>query len=157
MGKLKVLAVTEARDKWLQAFVEQYEKKISAFADFEVVKIKPYKEARGISQIKNKREAESVLKKISDKDYVLICDERGKALTSLEFSKKIESLSEQLGSKDVVFVVGGAYGLAEEILERAEEKIQLSKFVMNHHLALAVLLEQIYRGYTIIRSLPYHN
>ncbi len=157
MSRLEVLTVSDNKEEWLSSLQSVYLKKINHFLKFSVTSIKPYREARGQTQDKILKEGESLLKKLDTKDYVIVCDENGKIYSSVQFSKKMEKLLEQSASRKIVFVIGGAYGLSDEVKKRAQETMQLSTLVMNHHLAQAVLLEQLYRALTIIKRIPYHN
>ncbi|MNT79848.1 Ribosomal RNA large subunit methyltransferase H [compost metagenome] len=86
----------------------------------------------------------------------MLFDERGSVFDSIQFSKKVENI---LGSskKRAVFVIGGAFGVNESVRSRADLKVSFSPMVMNHLMAQAVGMEQIYRAFTIIKKIPYHN
>jgi 23S rRNA (pseudouridine1915-N3)-methyltransferase len=157
MARLRILAVTENKEKWLQAATHLYHEKIEHFCKCEIVSIKPYKEARAAIQEKIKKETESILKKIDEKDHVILCDLQGAEYSSLEFAKKMQNTIESVGSKNITFIIGGAYGVGDELKRRAKERIKLSEMTMNHYVAHTMLLEQIYRAFTIIKGLPYHN
>lgn len=157
MARLKVLAVTENKEKWVRSANELYAEKLSHFAKCELLALKPYKSARGDTEEKITKESEAILKKIDSRDYVILCDERGKTYGSIDFSKVLQKTIESTGSASIVFVVGGAYGVSDEVRGRANLKLKLSEMVMNHYVAHTVLLEQIYRSFTIIKGLPYHN
>ncbi len=157
MMQMQLLVVSEDKEQWLALAQQIYEKKINHFAKFEVIAIKPFREAREKVEEKVEREGEKILKKIDDKDYVILCDVDGKMMSSMELSQKILKLQEHFGSRRGIFVIGGAYGVSENVKKRANEKISLSKMTMNHHVAQLCLLEQIYRAYTILKGLPYHN
>ena len=157
MTQARLLVVSEAKEGWMQSIQEKYQKKIAHFTAFEIITIKPYREAREKINEKLSREAEKILKQIDDKDYVILCDERGKESSSIDFSKKILKIRENFSSRKLVFVIGGAYGVDESVQQRANEKICLSKMTMNHYIAQLFLLEQIYRAFTILNKIPYHN
>jgi len=157
MARLKVIAVTENKEKWIQSASELYREKIEHFIKCEIIAVKPYKEARAAVQEKIKKETEALLKKIDAKDYVILCDVQGKSYTSLEFSKRVQKTLETASGKNLVYVIGGAYGVGEELRQRAQEKLKLSEMTLNHYVAHTVLLEQIYRAFTIVKGLPYHN
>lgn len=157
MPQIRILTVSDNKEEWLTKFQTVYQKKINYFADVDVITLKPYREARDQVNEKKNRESQALLKKIEPKDYLILCDIKGKSFSSLEFAKKIEKLSENFASRKWVFVIGGAYGVNQELEERANERLNLSSMTMNHHLALAFLMEQIYRGFTIIKKIPYHN
>jgi len=150
------LHVSTASEDWCEEAVASYEKKIGHFVSFEVVALKPKKAGRGQQTFKVQAEAESILAFLKDGDELVVFDERGKSLTSEKFAQNIQSLYES-GKKRVVFVIGGAYGLDSQLVKKAKSQISLAPFVMNHLVAQVVALEQIYRSFTIIRGLPYHN
>jgi 23S rRNA (pseudouridine1915-N3)-methyltransferase len=152
MARLKIIAVTENKEKWVQAATDVYQEKISHFHKCEIIAIKPYKEARAEVQEKIKKETEAILKKIDEKDLIILCDLKGK-----DFSKRLQKIIESAGSKTIVFIIGGAYGVGEELRTRAQDRIKLSEMTMNHYVAHTMLLEQIYRAFTITKGLPYHN
>ncbi|OPZ96728.1 MAG: Ribosomal RNA large subunit methyltransferase H [Bacteroidetes bacterium ADurb.Bin408] len=97
-----------------------------------------------------------LLKHLQQSDIVVLLDEKGRNLTSKEFASFIESCSVQ-SVKNLVFVVGGAYGFSEKIYELAHHKIALSKMTFTHQMVRLIFVEQLYRGLAIIRNLPYHN
>lgn len=145
-----------AREPWFDEAEKVYTKKISAYADFEVVHLKTIKADREDAEIKKKFETKVLLSKITNDDYVILLDENGKQSDSLEFAKLVGKASES-GKKRVVFLIGGAYGVAEEIRSWSHKCISLSELTMNHLVAEIVLLEQFYRAHTILNRIPYHN
>lgn len=154
--KLVLLTVATAKEPWSEEAARLYTQKISHFNSFEILNLKPKKSSREDAQAKKKAESELILTSLTKDDVVIVFDERGRSLNSSEFSKKIENVLSS-SKKRAVFIVGGAYGVSEEVRLRAQEIISLSPMVMNHLLAQTVVLEQIYRAFTIIRGLPYHN
>lgn len=145
-----------AKEEWFDLAVKTYVKKINPFIDFEITSLKSAKSDRDDAQSKKKQESTDLLKKITNDDYVFLFDEAGKDFDSAAFSKQIEA-SLMSGKKRMVFIIGGAYGVSDEIKSRAQVKVALSKMVMNHLVAETVALEQIYRSFTIIKRIPYHN
>lgn len=145
-----------AKEVWSDEVSELYKKKISFFVPFEIQTLKAKKSAREGADFKRDEESELILKNITPQDYVVLFDERGSTMDSIQFSKKIENI---VGSskKKAIFVIGGAFGVNEEVRHRADLKISLSPMVMNHLMAQAMSLEQIYRAFTIIKKIPYHN
>lgn len=145
-----------AKEEWAHEVCELYKKKISFFFPFEIQSLKAKKSSRDSADYKRDEESELILKNLSSDDFVVLFDERGLSLDSLQFSKKIENI---LGSskKRAIFVIGGAFGVNDQIRKRADLKVSLSPMVMNHLMAQAVSLEQIYRALTIIKNIPYHN
>ena len=105
--------------------------------------------------LKQKQDSQNILEQLTDKDVVVVCDERGKACTSPEFAKKIENFCAR--GPRVVFVVGGAYGMSDALRARADFTLRLTDFVLPHELARVVLLEQVYRGFSILKGERYHH
>ena len=101
-------------------------------------------------------ESQALNQNLLPDDFVIVCDEKGKALSTVNFAGQLEKVLDS-GKKRVVFVIGGAYGLESNVLERANLKLSLSPFTVTHHLALAICFEQTYRAMTILRGVPYHN
>lgn len=154
--KLAFIFVGGHKVEWLVSLSEEYEAKLKPFCPVEIVRLKPSKQARGSSEQKLAEESDSILRAIKKDDVVVLCDERGEALDSRKFSAKLVKLFER-GRPRVVFVIGGAFGFSKELRARADWTWSLSPLVFNHHIAQAVLLEQVYRGFAIWKNLPYHN
>ena len=106
-------------------------------------------------QIKS-REGELILKLVKPTDDLILLDERGKEYTSMELAKVIQDKI-SYSNKDIVYVIGGAYGFSEEVYRRANSKMSLSKMTFSHQMVRAIFAEQIYRAFTIIRGEPYHH
>lgn len=145
-----------AKEEWFNLAVATYVKKINPFINIEIVSLKSAKTDRDEAVYKKKLESEELLKKISNDDYVILFDETGKDFDSLQFAKQTE-IALSTGKKRLVFVIGGAFGVSDEVKARAQIKVSLSKMVLNHLVAEVVALEQIYRAFTIIKRIPYHN
>ena len=122
----------------------------------EIQNLKPKKSSRDDAEYKRNEESKLLLEHLQTDDFIILFDEKGKSFDSIEFSKKIENA---LGcsKKRLIFIIGGAYGVNEEIKKRADLKVSLSVMTMNHIMAQVVSLEQIYRAFTIIKNIPYHN
>lgn len=154
--KFVLYNLATAKETWSDEVSELYRKKISFFMPLEIQTLKAKKSAREDAEFKKSEESELLLKNIQSDDYVVLFDERGSSFDSIQFSKKIENI---LGSskKRAIFIIGGAFGVTEEVRKRADLKVALSPMVMNHLMAQAMSLEQIYRAFTIIKKIPYHN
>ena len=101
-------------------------------------------------------EGKKILAKISRQDFLVLLDEKGKAFNSVEFANWIEQKQVQ-GTSNLVFVVGGAFGFSDEVYQRANLQLQLSKMTFSHQIIRAIFAEQLYRAFTIIKGDPYHN
>lgn len=145
-----------SKEVWFEQAVLQYSKKISNYVEFDVQSLKTMKHGRDEAELKKNFEASELFKKLTPDDFVVLFDGQGKAFTSEEFAEQITK-SEMSGKKRILYIIGGAYGVTDEVKQRAHVKISLSTFIMNHLVAETVVLEQIYRAYTIKNRIPYHN
>ena len=143
------------------SFVKEGEKtyidRINRFTKFEQVTIPNLKKGNKLSEgdIK-KKEGELILQKISTKDYLVLLDDKGKTFTSLGFAEYIKEKQNYL-PKNLVFLIGGAYGFSESVYQRADAKISLSAMTFSHQIIRVVFLEQLYRAFSIIKGGPYHH
>lgn len=154
--KFVLLTLTTAKESWAQEARELYIQKIKPFVAFEVKELKPKKSSRTQKEYKLKEESEMILNEITSDDFVILFDERGKSFSSEEFSQQFEKIF-LMGKKRTVFIIGGAYGVDDSVRKKAQMTVSFSKMVMNHLVAQTVALEQIYRAFTIIKKIPYHN
>ena len=153
---ITLLTMGKTDIRWVADGLEMYASRLSHYAPFQVREIPELKNAGALSaeQIKH-REAELLLKAVKPQDTVILLDEHGDEYTSLQFASRLERWMQ--GGKDLVFVVGGAYGFATEMYDRASSKLSLSKMTCSHQLVRTVFAEQLYRAFTILRGEPYHN
>lgn len=145
-----------AKDIWFEEAKQVYQKKIKPYGDFEIIHLKTVKADRNESEIKKRFESQILLEKLNQDDFIILLDEKGKKVDSMEFAKLINSIHES-GKKRGVFIIGGAYGVGDDIKKRSQKMICLSDMTMNHLVAEIMLLEQFYRALTIINRIPYHN
>jgi 23S rRNA (pseudouridine1915-N3)-methyltransferase len=142
---------------YLKTGVELYEKRLKHFLPFEIVVLPDIKNAKSLTeeQLKTK-EGEQLLKKVDSNDYLILLDERGKQYSSLQFSETLEGLLQQ-SQKRIIFFIGGAYGFSDAVYERANMQWSLSKLTFSHQMVRLFVVEQLYRGMSILRGLPYHH
>ena len=155
--KLVLLTIVSNKEPWFLKVKDLYMEKINYFIKFEYEGFKSNKLERDNSEQKKKNESELMLKFIKPTDFVVLLDESGKFLNSIQFAKWIEKEGVQSSSKRLVFIIGGAFGVSDELKRRANMTLQMGPWTLNHLVAQTVLLEQIYRAMTIIKGLPYHN
>jgi 23S rRNA (pseudouridine1915-N3)-methyltransferase len=153
---LQFLFVGGDKEAWLRAFEHEYEAKLSRHYRTEISRMKPSRDDRSRAGLKKNTESDLFAAKFKAGDFVVLFDERGDDLSSVQFSKKMEAWLSR-GKSRLVFCVGGAFGFNDELRTRADAVVSLSSFVMNHHVAQAVVLEQVYRAISIQKNLPYHN
>lgn len=154
--KCVLLTVPSAKEDWSDQVESFYLKKINHFIKFEIVKVKSKKNDRNSADLKIAADSNSILEQLSGDDYVILFDEKGEAIDSIKFSQRINQAL-CTSKKRLVFIIGGAFGVNEDVSKRVNLKISLSNMVFNHLVAETVALEQIYRGFTIIKNIPYHN
>ena len=151
--KLKVLWVGKSRETWVKEAITEYAGRIRRYSSLELIEVRDEKGAV-VEEIR-RRECERLEKRIPPGATVIILDERGEQMDSRVLSEFI-SKQRDIGVGELVFAIGGAYGLSEEF-KRLGKLFSLSKMTFTHQMIRVFLLEQIYRGYTIINNEPYHH
>lgn len=152
----RLISFFSSHESYLEHAVDLYNKKINRMETFEYRLLKTKHFPREKSDLKIDFEQGALIKLIKPQDKVILFDENGKNIDSVRFSNQLQNMKES-SAGDIVFIIGGAYGVGPEIKSRADLKVCLSPFVLNHHVAQVVALEQIYRAFTIQRNIPYHN
>lgn len=155
--KLKFYIFETKSPSWVAAAREEYTTKLRAFADFEVQTLKSPTADREEASVKLRKEAALLLKHLDPKDLLVLFDEGGKAFPSSEEFAKLLGRQLESGKARLVFCIGGPYGFSEEIKTRAQARWSLSGLTFNHWIAQVTALEQLYRGFTILKGIPYHN
>lgn len=152
-----LIQVGKTHASYLREGIDEYEKRIRPYITFSTETLPGLKQAGSMTteQVKQK-EGEQILSKLKPDDYLVLLDERGKHLSSIEFAGKIQHWM-NAGTRQVVFVIGGAFGFSEEVYKRAQEQVSLSKMTFSHQLIRLVFAEQIYRAFAIINRHPYHH
>lgn len=155
--KITLLTVGKTDREWVRMGLEVYVSRLRHYIPFALVEIPELKNVSALSnaQIKAK-EGEQILKSIRPSDDVILLDEHGKEYSSMEFAKVLQDKISYSG-KDIVFIVGGAYGFSQEVYDRANSKISLSRMTFSHQMVRTIFAEQLYRAFTIIRGEPYHH
>lgn len=154
---IKLIAIGKTDDKNLQALIEEYQKRLSFYIKFEIELIPDLKNAKNLSEIQQKeKEGELILSKLSPTDYLILLDENGKSFNSVEFANELQKKM-NAGIKTLVYVIGGPYGFSEVLYQKAQQKISLSKMTFSHQMVRLFFIEQVYRGFTILRNEPYHH
>lgn len=155
--KIKLLAIGKTDNKQLIQLIDDYQKRMKHYIKFEFEIINDLKNAKNLSEIQQKeKEGELILNKITNTDTLILLDDKGKQYSSVEFSKYLQKKM-NAGIKQLVFVIGGPYGFSETIYKKAKEQISLSKMTFSHQMIRLFIIEQIYRGFTILRNEPYHH
>ncbi len=154
--KIAIVAIGKTDEEYLNEGIEQYIKRISAFVpiDLDII-IEPKNHCKLSISEQIEQEAKWITNKLHTQDMVVLLDERGKAYSSVEFSKQMERWL-QMSKRRLVFVIGGSFGIHES-LKSNYSMLSLSAMTFNHQMIRLFLLEQIYRALTIIKGHPYHK
>ncbi|MBU1151293.1 23S rRNA (pseudouridine(1915)-N(3))-methyltransferase RlmH [Patescibacteria group bacterium] len=145
--RIRIIEIGKNKDRYIEEAVEEYLKRLSPYAKVEVLDLKQEKSVE--------LEGERILKQLSSEEFVVVLDEHGKQLNSLEFAKEIGRLKD-LG-QTLIFVIGGAFGLSDAVRARADLILSFSKMTFTHQMIRPILLEQVYRGICIISGKEYHH
>ncbi len=155
--KIKLLVIGKTDDKNLTTLFQTYEKRLRHYIKFEFQVIPDLKKVKKLSEKEQKeKEGELILSKIQPGDHLVLLDERGTEYRSVEFSKFLQKKMNS-GIKQLVFVIGGPYGFSEKIYKKSSGMIALSKMTFSHQMIRLIVIEQIYRAFTILRNEPYHH
>jgi 23S rRNA (pseudouridine1915-N3)-methyltransferase len=155
---MKILFVFTGQtfDKPVKELMSVYEGRISRYVSHSVMELKTKNEkGESIERIKEKEQKEQ-LKQVGERDVLILLDENGKQFSSVEFASQLQKLLTSSNRK-IIFMTGGAYGFSNEIIKRANLKISFSKFTFTHQMIRPLLLEQVYRAFTIINNEKYHH
>lgn len=154
---IRLLVISKTDIPYLQEGISEYCKRLKHYVNFEIDVIPALKDQKGASpdEIKE-REAALILKKLQGADRIVLLDEHGKEHTSVGYSQYIQKQM-NAGVRNLVFVVGGAFGFAPSVYAVAHDKISLSQMTFNHQMVRLFFVEQLYRAFTILHHEPYHN
>lgn len=154
---IKLLAIGKTDHKSLQALIDEYTKRLSFYIKFDLEIIQDIKNVKNLSESQQKeKEGEILLSKIKATDYLVLLDENGASFTSVAFSNFLQKKMNS-GTKTLVFVIGGPYGFSEAVYQKAQSKISLSSMTFSHQMIRLFFIEQLYRGFTILKNEPYHH
>ncbi len=155
--KLRLVCVGKVSGPCLKEEIDEYASRIKRYVSFSTVELKEEKgSVKKDSHFIREGEGKRILEKIPARAFVIVLDERGETLSSEEFADLVGKHMLQ-GTPELVLVVGGAYGLSESVKKRGDLLLSLSSMTFTHQMVRLFLLEQIYRGFTILRNEPYHN
>ncbi len=146
--------ISRGRCDWADLAAKDYTKRLNRYGPFQEIQHKPDSAADRVTA--QRKEADRLLTKLGPRDRLFVLDERGQDISSIDLSKIIESAALD-GIQQLAFAVGGPYGHHESLRNKAHRTLRLSKMVLNHQVARVLLLEQLYRGWTILRNEPYHH
>ena len=155
--RITLLLVGKTVNKHFVELIDDYASRVKRYVGFDIVTIPELKNTKNLSAEQQKQqEGELILKQLQAGDHVVLLDEHGKELRSVEFSRWMEQKMQTVG-KRLVFVIGGPYGFSPEVYARASEKLSLSPMTFSHQMVRLIFVEQLYRAMTIMRGEPYHH
>lgn len=155
--KVTLLVIGKTDASYFNEAIKVYEKRLEHYIPFDIEVIPDIKNAKNLSEdIQKNKEGELIIKKLTNLDYVVLLDDKGKEFTSLKFADYMDKKMQTV-SKRLVFIIGGAYGFSEEIYKRANEKMTLSRMTFSHQMVRLIFVEQLYRAMTILNNEPYHH
>lgn len=154
---IKLLAIGKTDQTPLQNLIEDYQKRLGFYIKFDFEIIPDLKKVKNLSEDQQKqKEGELILGKINSTDVMILLDEQGKQYDSVQFSSYLQKHMNS-GIKQLVFVIGGPYGFSTDVYTMAKGTISLSKMTFSHQMIRLFMIEQLYRGFTILKNEPYHH
>ena len=155
--QIKLIAIGKTDNKQLIQLIEAYQKRLKFYIKFDFVIIPDIKNVKHLSESQQKqKEGELILNKINSSDALILLDENGKQMDSVAFSSFLQKYMNS-GIKQLVFVIGGPYGFSQDVYAKSKGKLSLSKMTFSHQMVRLFFIEQLYRGFTILRNEPYHH
>lgn len=158
--KITIIAVGKIKEKYFTGAIEEYSKRLSRYCKLNIIEVADEKTIENTSDTEiamiQEKEAERILKNISDDSYVVTLEILGKMLDSVELADKIKNVTVN-GKSHICFIIGGSVGLHSSVSMRADFKLSFSKMTFPHQLMRVVLLEQVYRAFRINNNEPYHK
>lgn len=154
--KVELWAIGKTSEKYLEEGIGIFEKRLKNYLPFSWVILPDVKLKTTDGALLKKEEGKLILSKLQSDDFLVLLDENGKQLTSMELAQWMERRLASSGRR-LVFLVGGAFGFAPEVYARAQEQLSLSKMTFSHQMVRLFFLEQLYRAMTILKNEPYHN
>ena len=154
---IKLLTIGKTDNKALQSLIDDYTKRLSFYIKFDLEIIPDIKNVKNLSESQQKeKEGELILAKLTATDQLILLDEKGTTFSSVGFSDYLQKKMNS-GAKTIVFVIGGPYGFSDEVCQKAQGKISLSLMTFSHQMVRLFFIEQLYRGFTILKNEPYHH
>ena len=151
---IKIICVGKIKEQYLVDGIKEYKKRMESWKGVEIVEVKECIN-NNIEKVKD-LEGELILEKINKEDYVITLEIEGKMIDSTSLANKIDELY-TYGNTNIVFIIGGSWGLSDKVKSRSNYKLSFSKFTFPHQLMRLILMEQIYRAFTIINHKEYHK
>jgi len=155
--KITLLTIGKTEDSYLKDGIDKYLSRLKHYIKFEITEIPELKNTKALSQEQQKvKEAELIFKNTTSTDHIILLDERGAELNSVQFSAMLNK--KMIASvQNLVFIIGGPYGFDDSVYKRANDKLSLSRMTFSHQMVRLFFVEQVYRAFTILKGEPYHH
>ncbi len=154
--KVQLLIVGKTQDKHLSALIDDYVERLSHYLSFSPVTINELKNTKSMTHEQQKKEeGKLILSYVDSSTFLILLDEKGKEYRSMEFARQMEKLTNI--ARPLCFVIGGPFGFSDEVYERADQLLSLSKMTFSHQMVRLIFVEQLYRAMTILRGEQYHH
>lgn len=155
--KIHLLVIGKTDANYFSQAIDEYANRLKHYISFEMEMISDLKNTKALSVEQQKaKEGELILKSLQSSDYIVLLDERGKEYSSLQFASYIEKKTHSV-AKRLVFIIGGPYGFSQDVYDKANEKLTLSRMTFSHQMIRLIFVEQLYRAMTILNNEPYHH
>ncbi len=155
--QIELLVIGKTNADYLQTGISDYLARLKHYVPFLLTVIPDIKNAKSLSQDQLKvKEGELLLKTVDKSDWLVLMDENGRVFSSVEFSDYLQNQM-LTGRKKLIFLIGGAYGFSQDVYQRANAKVSLSKMTFSHQMVRLIFVEQLYRAMTILKGEPYHH
>ncbi|MBU2644289.1 23S rRNA (pseudouridine(1915)-N(3))-methyltransferase RlmH [bacterium] len=156
MRKIRILCVGRKQETYLKSGIEIYRKKLKRYCEFELKTIREADYSRGMQAQWLNKEYQAIQTQLRPNTFLIACDETGISLSSVDFARQLEQITNQ-GQSKIDFIIGGPYGLPPEIKNQANLLFRLSAMTLTHQMVRLFLVEQIYRAFTILNGEKYHH
>ena len=158
--EINIISVGKIKEDYFKKAIEEYEKRLKAYCGVNFIELKDESEGKNLSDkdidIILDKEGKRILEKIKERSFIIVLDILGRSIDSVEFSKKINDIMLD-GISSIDFIIGGSLGISQEVKDKANYSLSFSKFTFPHKLMKVILMEQIYRAFTIINNKTYHK
>lgn len=158
--EINIISVGKIKEDYFKKAIEEYEKRLKAYCRVNFIELKDESEGKNLSDkdinIILDKEGKRILEKIKERSFIIVIDILGRSIDSVEFSKKINDIMLD-GISSIDFIIGGSLGISQEVKDKANYSLSFSKFTFPHKLMKVILMEQIYRAFTIINNKTYHK
>lgn len=155
--KVQFWVIGKTTDTYLLPGIKDYNNRLARYCKYEFIELPSAKMGKNATpQETQTKESKAVINRLQKNDFLIVLDEKGKEFTSNEFGKYLAH-HQMSGTKQIIFLIGGAYGFDQKIYKRANAKIGLSKMTFTHQMVRLIFSEQLYRGFTILKGEKYHH